>query len=278
LPTADSLERSLIAEASKAVTLMGVVSTDLEKILAGLPQSTSRTLRSQLTDAKVRLDGALASLQAELDSPSPDIVSLSLKAKVARRALDIMHIGALAGAIASGGGQVVTVHAAAEGNSAQVELHLDAIEACHIELGELRITQATAADEEANGEPNLQTTDDFSDSGPIGGPSALEEFQAMSDAEGEEYITPFRLVRHDDHYSITLSAGDPYFDLAPSAGLSVGGHAWTAAAETEVRTTLFDIARLIHFDSEADMFAAWSTDRESLLRLGRHLAQLYDDS
>ncbi len=140
--TREAIERSLIVEASGALSAMKLVSADLQVIIDGLPNKASRKLREGLGSAKSRLDDASIALDRELDDPRPDIESLTLKARLGRRALQLLSMGALVGGMAAGGGQLAVAYTSLQDNSTVVERHLDALEDCHEEIVSLERAEA----------------------------------------------------------------------------------------------------------------------------------------
>lgn len=79
-------------------------------------------------------------------------------------------------------------------------------------------------------------------------------------------FAPCRLVEHDDGtFSITFDAFEPAADVFAEHGYEdAGGYAWHGVVEAMVRARAPKIKKLVKYDPEGSMFAAYGKDRDAL--------------
>ncbi|NPD55549.1 hypothetical protein EEL40_13305 [Muribaculaceae bacterium Isolate-083 (Janvier)] len=83
----------------------------------------------------------------------------------------------------------------------------------------------------------------------------------------EEQIKPFFWVEHENSVSVCLNVGeykDEIFQTRENEGFEGTGYDWASLARVfldELEPKLIDI---VQFDPEADMFCAYSDDKEAL--------------
>jgi hypothetical protein len=97
-------------------------------------------------------------------------------------------------------------------------------------------------------------------------------------------FAPARLVEHDDSanpYSLILDPFGPIYlttgSVFESHGLDAGGYAWKGVVEALVRMRAPEIADRIKYDPESSMFAAYSNDRDALLRVAQLIREVQND-
>lgn len=152
--SADS-HKALVIEAAAALTSMKVVAADLDLLLQSLPKRTSRRVRDDVASAKRRLDKAIDQLADELDSPAVDSVSLSLRARLAHRALALLGAAALVGAVAEGGAAAIEIAQTVRDDAHQAEMELDDL----ISTCELVILQSEGSEVESTDGSEVEGTE-----------------------------------------------------------------------------------------------------------------------
>lgn len=88
-------------------------------------------------------------------------------------------------------------------------------------------------------------------------------------------LEPFSIIETTPGaFSLLLRNLDTLASAFEAAGHTGNGYSWQALAQHVLDSDLPELVERIEFDSEADMFCAFATDRGSLERLGEHLATL----
>jgi hypothetical protein len=88
-------------------------------------------------------------------------------------------------------------------------------------------------------------------------------------------IEPFVLVETSPGaFSLLLDDLDELSGPFKAAGHAGNGYSWQAVAQQVVETSLSELEDRIDFDSEANMFCAYSSEREALARLAEVLAEV----
>ncbi|SES65668.1 Imm51 family immunity protein [Thorsellia anophelis] len=85
-------------------------------------------------------------------------------------------------------------------------------------------------------------------------------------------IKPFSFLEYTsaagNGYSVILNAGmykDHIFEMRSDDGFEGGGYDWANLASTFLELNLSHLAEKISFDPEADMFSAYSSDKDALV-------------
>ncbi|SMO37054.1 Immunity protein 51 [Chryseobacterium rhizoplanae] len=85
--------------------------------------------------------------------------------------------------------------------------------------------------------------------------------------ELKEVIKPFFWVEHANSFSVCLDVGaykQEIFDTRADEGFEGNGYDWASLADVFIREKRADLMDIIHFDPEAGMFCAYSSDSEKL--------------
>lgn len=86
--------------------------------------------------------------------------------------------------------------------------------------------------------------------------------------EGGEQLKPFILVEQDNGgMSVILNAGSykaELFQIREDEGFEGSGYDWASLATVFLEEKMPELADSIHFDPEADMFCAYSSNREAV--------------
>ena len=80
-------------------------------------------------------------------------------------------------------------------------------------------------------------------------------------------ITPFFFINHGSSYSTCLNVGSyktEIFLARESEGFIGNGYDWVSLAEVFLNEKVPVLKDIIHFDPEADMFTAYSSDEDAL--------------
>ncbi len=89
-----------------------------------------------------------------------------------------------------------------------------------------------------------------------------------SDAEIAEKVKPFQLIEHDSgNTSMILNVGmykHDIFDMRADEGFEGNGYDWASLAAVFLAEKMPQLAGVVHFDPEADMFCAYSNNRAAL--------------
>ena len=83
----------------------------------------------------------------------------------------------------------------------------------------------------------------------------------------KDSIKPFFWVEYEKGASLCLNAGSyktEIFDSRADEGFLGNGYDWESLARVFLEKKLSELAGIINFDPEADMFCAYSSDPESL--------------
>ncbi|MEC0168291.1 immunity 51 family protein [Paenibacillus graminis] len=82
-------------------------------------------------------------------------------------------------------------------------------------------------------------------------------------------VAPFILVEQDNGgMSVLLNAGTylaELFDTRADEGFEGNGYDWASLAAVFLEEQMPELAEAVHFDPEADMFCAYSGNREAIL-------------
>ncbi|WP_338551547.1 Imm51 family immunity protein [Paenibacillus sp. KS-LC4] len=92
-----------------------------------------------------------------------------------------------------------------------------------------------------------------------------------SEADGiTAQLRPFIFACHDNKsYSVLLNAGtykQQLFDTRAEEGFQGSGYDWGSLAAVFIEEKMPELAEHIHFDSEADMFCVYSSNREAMMK------------
>lgn len=94
-------------------------------------------------------------------------------------------------------------------------------------------------------------------------------------------IAPFFWVEHGSSVSVCLDAGSGYlqeiFDTRAEEGFTGNGYDWESLAQVFLDEQCPDLCGKISFDPEADMFCAYSEDRDALADFILHFKKACDD-
>ena len=86
--------------------------------------------------------------------------------------------------------------------------------------------------------------------------------------EFEKEIAPFFWVEQSESVSVCLNVGDEYlqeiFATREEEGFIGNGYDWGSLAQVFLDEQCPDLQDIIDFDQEADMFCAYSEDRDAL--------------
>lgn len=83
----------------------------------------------------------------------------------------------------------------------------------------------------------------------------------------ENEIAPFGWVEHEKSVSVCLNAGEylqEVFDTRADEGFEGSGYDWESLAQVFLKEKCSDLPDKINFDPEADMFCAYSEDKDAL--------------
>lgn len=83
----------------------------------------------------------------------------------------------------------------------------------------------------------------------------------------KEAIKPFFWVEHSNSFSVCLDAGgykQEIFDSRADEGFEGNGYDWASLADVFIKEQKAELIDIIHFDPEAGMFCAYSSDSEKL--------------
>jgi hypothetical protein len=84
----------------------------------------------------------------------------------------------------------------------------------------------------------------------------------------KERIKPFQFIEHDSgNVSIILNVGvykDEIFQTRADEGFVGNGYDWESLAVIFLEEKMPQLENIVHFDPEADMFCAYSDNRESM--------------
>lgn len=89
----------------------------------------------------------------------------------------------------------------------------------------------------------------------------------MTEASFKDSIKPFSWIEHEDSYSVCLSNLNFKSEIIQSRadeGFEGNGYDWASLASAYIDKKLPELAELIQFNSEADMFCAYSEDAVAL--------------
>lgn len=83
----------------------------------------------------------------------------------------------------------------------------------------------------------------------------------------ENEIAPFFWVEQNSGASVCISAGgylQEVFDTRAEEGFIGNGYDWSSLAQVFLNEKCADLKEKVNFDPEADMFCAYSKDKEAL--------------
>jgi hypothetical protein len=83
----------------------------------------------------------------------------------------------------------------------------------------------------------------------------------------KEKIRPFFWVEHDSSVSVCLNVGEykaALFQTREDEGFDGNGYDWASLAQVFLEELKPDLIEFVKFDSEADMFCAYSASAEAL--------------
>ncbi|OZG49056.1 Imm51 family immunity protein [Bombiscardovia coagulans] len=89
----------------------------------------------------------------------------------------------------------------------------------------------------------------------------------MNTSEWKDTIRPFIWVEHDEEASVCLTPGTykaALFSTRAKEGFEGNGYDWASLAEQFLHQHLPKIQNSIMFDPEAEMFCAYSSDKDAL--------------
>ncbi|WP_288447762.1 immunity 51 family protein [uncultured Chryseobacterium sp.] len=89
----------------------------------------------------------------------------------------------------------------------------------------------------------------------------------MNNDNLKQVIKPFFWVEHSNSFSVGLDAGSykqEIFDTRADEGFEGNGYDWASLADVFIQEKRPDLIDIIHFDPEAGMFCAYSSDLEKL--------------
>ncbi len=89
----------------------------------------------------------------------------------------------------------------------------------------------------------------------------------MNNDNLKQAIKPFFWVEHSNSFSVCLDAGSykqEIFDTRADEGFEGNGYDWASLADVFIQEKRPDLIDIIHFDPEAGMFCAYSSDSEKL--------------
>ncbi|MFC3799497.1 Imm51 family immunity protein [Cohnella sp. GCM10012308] len=98
--------------------------------------------------------------------------------------------------------------------------------------------------------------------------------------ELDEELAPFKLVRYGDSASVILSAGiykQELFRTREDEGFEGSGYDWGSLAAVFLEERMPELSGVVRFDPEADMFSAYSGDREAVVRFARAFKAACED-
>ncbi|WP_288437217.1 immunity 51 family protein [uncultured Chryseobacterium sp.] len=89
----------------------------------------------------------------------------------------------------------------------------------------------------------------------------------MNNDNLKQVIKPFFWVEHSNSFSVGLDPGSykqEIFDTRADEGFEGNGYDWASLADVFIQEKRPDLIDIIHFDPEAGMFCAYSSDSEKL--------------
>jgi tetratricopeptide (TPR) repeat protein len=93
----------------------------------------------------------------------------------------------------------------------------------------------------------------------------------------EDELAPFTLVSHDNgSVSLILSVGgykNDIFEARAEEGFEGNGYDWASLAAVFLEEKMPELAATIHFDPEAGMFAAYTSDKEAMASFAKGFKQ-----
>ncbi|WP_138752103.1 Imm51 family immunity protein [Paenibacillus sinopodophylli] len=96
-----------------------------------------------------------------------------------------------------------------------------------------------------------------------------ESDAAESDSQEDQKLSPFKLVTHDSgNISLILSVGSykrEVFASRSEEGFEGNGYDWASLAAVFLEEQQPELAEVIRFDPEADMFVAYTNHKEAML-------------
>ncbi len=91
-------------------------------------------------------------------------------------------------------------------------------------------------------------------------------------------FAPCRLVEHDDGtLSITFDEFEGAANVFEEHGYDAGGYAWHGVVDALVRARAPKIKKLVKYDPEGSMFAAYGKDRDALKQVAALIREALAD-
>ena len=98
----------------------------------------------------------------------------------------------------------------------------------------------------------------------------------------ENEIAPFYWVEQSDGASVCLTVGGRYlqevFDTRAEEGFIGNGYDWSSLAQVFLDEKCSGVQEKIHFDPEADMFCAYSKDKDALADFALRFKKACEDN
>ena len=100
----------------------------------------------------------------------------------------------------------------------------------------------------------------------------------MKDFEAK--IKPFFWSEYNGNYSFCINAGgykDEIFDARAEEGFEGNGYDWGSLAQVFLDEKMPELSSVVRFGPEAGMLAAYSTDKEALMKFGQAFKDACED-
>lgn len=103
----------------------------------------------------------------------------------------------------------------------------------------------------------------------------------MKEEETLDALLPFMMVESENMYSFILEEVGEYkddlFQTRADEGFLGNGYDWESLACVFLEERMPDLADSVEFDSEADMFCAYSSDKDDLYRFATGFKKACED-
>ncbi|MDE7292909.1 MAG: immunity 51 family protein [Oscillospiraceae bacterium] len=113
-------------------------------------------------------------------------------------------------------------------------------------------------------------------------PQTLTEDTENLESENMSELSPFRISEYEGTYSLLLDVDMGYlediFEARENEGLLPNGYGWEALAMAFIENECPEYEDAINFDSEAGMFCAYCSDRETLESFAAKFKAACEDS
>ncbi|MDI4647496.1 Imm51 family immunity protein [Cohnella sp. F6_2S_P_1] len=93
-------------------------------------------------------------------------------------------------------------------------------------------------------------------------------------------LAPFKLVDYGSGTSVIVNAGvykQELFRMREDEGFEGSGYDWASLAAVFLEERMPELTGVVRFDPEADMFSAYSGDREAVVRFARAFRAACED-